>query len=101
MKSATISDLKNRLSYYLRFVRRGETVLVLDRDRAIARIEPIGAGAAAGDVAELVRAGVLRPPEFATVWAGGRLDRVFHTFDERLAHAARLEGFVVPSDAAD
>jgi hypothetical protein len=36
------------------------------------------------------------------LWAGGRPhDRVFHTFDERLAHAARLEGFVVPSDGVE
>jgi antitoxin (DNA-binding transcriptional repressor) of toxin-antitoxin stability system len=62
MKRAMISDLKNRLSYYLRFVRKGESVLVLDRDRAIARIEPIGAAELADDVAELVRTGALRPP---------------------------------------
>jgi len=39
---ARISELKNRLSHYLGRVRRGETVLVLDRDRVIARIEPAG-----------------------------------------------------------
>ena len=39
---AKISELKNRLSYYLGRVRRGESVLVLDRDRVIARIEPAG-----------------------------------------------------------
>jgi predicted nucleic acid-binding protein len=33
----------------------------------------------------------------ALLWAGGRPhDRVVHTFDERLARAARREGFVVP-----
>lgn len=33
----------------------------------------------------------------AVLWAGGRPhDRIFHTCDERLAHAARLEGFSVP-----
>jgi prevent-host-death family protein len=37
-----VSDLKNRLSHYLRLVRRGESVLVSDRDRVIARIEPAG-----------------------------------------------------------
>jgi antitoxin (DNA-binding transcriptional repressor) of toxin-antitoxin stability system len=39
---ANISELKNRLSHYLRRVRRGESILVLDRDRVIARIEPAG-----------------------------------------------------------
>jgi antitoxin (DNA-binding transcriptional repressor) of toxin-antitoxin stability system len=68
MKSAMISDLKNRLSHYLRFVRNGETVLVLDRDRAIARIEPVAAGHAGDaddEVAALVRAGIMRPPKAA------------------------------------
>ena len=31
---AKISELKNRLSYYLARVRRGESILVLDRDRS-------------------------------------------------------------------
>src|SRR6266446_8458384 len=39
---AKISELKNRLSYYLARVRRGESILVLDRDQVIARIEPAG-----------------------------------------------------------
>lgn len=39
---AKISELKDRLSHYLRRVRQGESVLVLDRDRVIARIEPAG-----------------------------------------------------------
>lgn len=40
---AKISELKNRLSHYLARVRRGESILVLDRNRVIARIEPAGA----------------------------------------------------------
>lgn len=42
MAQAKISELKNRLSHYLERVRRGESILVLDRDRVIARIEPAG-----------------------------------------------------------
>jgi prevent-host-death family protein len=67
MKRAGIAELKNRLSYYLRCVRRGETVLVCDRDRPIARIEPVrDAVVAAGDLddtVELERTGVVRPPQ--------------------------------------
>lgn len=37
-----ISDLKARLSAYLRRVRRGETVVVLDRATPVARIVPLG-----------------------------------------------------------
>ena len=66
---AKISDLKNRLSYYLRFVRRGQPILVCDRDRVIARIEPVREAVSDGDenawTAELARRGVLRPPTVA------------------------------------
>jgi len=43
---AKISELKNRLSYYLGRVRQGESILVLDRDHVIARIDPAGRSAA-------------------------------------------------------
>lgn len=42
MKPVNIAELKNRLSYYLRRVQRGESILVADRDRIIARIERVG-----------------------------------------------------------
>jgi antitoxin (DNA-binding transcriptional repressor) of toxin-antitoxin stability system len=63
MKSVNIAGLKNRLSHYLRFVRRGEAVLVRDRDRVIARIEPAGEGLAPSEdarLADLEKRGVLR-----------------------------------------
>ena len=41
MKRARIAELKAHLSEYLRTVRRGETVTVLDRDTPVARIVPI------------------------------------------------------------
>lgn len=41
MTRMRIAELKNNLSRVLRLVERGETVEVLDRDRAIARIVPI------------------------------------------------------------
>jgi len=43
MDTVNIAELKARLSHYLRRVRRGEPLLVRDRDRVIARIEPAGA----------------------------------------------------------
>jgi antitoxin (DNA-binding transcriptional repressor) of toxin-antitoxin stability system len=43
MKPVNVAELKNRLSHYLRLVRRGHAILVRDRDRVIARIEPAGA----------------------------------------------------------
>jgi prevent-host-death family protein len=40
MKQVRIAELKARLSEYLRTVRRGETIAVLDRDTPIAEIIP-------------------------------------------------------------
>lgn len=42
-----VAELKSRLSEYLRRVRRGETVTVLDRDTPIARLAPLAPGPAA------------------------------------------------------
>src|SRR3989338_8899218 len=41
VRPVKIAELKNRLSYYLRRVQRGESILVCDRDRVIARIERV------------------------------------------------------------
>jgi prevent-host-death family protein len=40
MKHVRIAELKARLSEYLRAVRRGETIAVLDRDTPVAQIVP-------------------------------------------------------------
>jgi prevent-host-death family protein len=40
MKRANVSELKARLSSYLAAVRRGETVVVCDRQTPVARIVP-------------------------------------------------------------
>lgn len=47
MIRANISDLRNGLSAYLRSVRRGESVLILDRNVPIARLTPIEAATGA------------------------------------------------------
>jgi prevent-host-death family protein len=43
MKSVRIADLKARLSEFLRQVRAGDTVVVLDRDTPVAQIVPYAA----------------------------------------------------------
>ena len=64
MKSVKIAELKNRLSYYLRLVQRGESILVRDRDRVVARIERVEEAAMPRTDAEwldrLERRGVIR-----------------------------------------
>lgn len=52
MKKAKISELKNDLSRYLAYVRRGGVVRVFDRDRPIAEIVPLRASAATESAAE-------------------------------------------------
>ena len=41
MKQVRIADLKARLSEYLRAVRAGESIAVLDRDTPVAQIIPV------------------------------------------------------------
>src|SRR5204863_9997163 len=41
MKQVRIAELKARLSEYLRAVRRGETITVLDRETPVAHIVPV------------------------------------------------------------
>ena len=50
-----IAELKSRLSEYVRRVRRGQTITVLDRDTPVARLEPIDATAARLAVREPIR----------------------------------------------
>ncbi len=41
MRKVGIAELKSRLSEYLRAVRRGETISVLDRETPVAQIVPV------------------------------------------------------------
>lgn len=63
MRRSSIANAKNQLSRLLDAVRAGESVLILDRDRPVARLEPV-ADAAIGELpdalARLERAGMLR-----------------------------------------
>jgi len=46
MRQVRIAELKARLSEYLRAVRRGETITVLDRETPVAQIVPVRASPA-------------------------------------------------------
>jgi antitoxin (DNA-binding transcriptional repressor) of toxin-antitoxin stability system len=61
MEQATISQLKNRLSAYLRLVKAGKNVLILDRDEPIATLEPIKASQMDARLKRLRGDGVIRP----------------------------------------
>jgi antitoxin (DNA-binding transcriptional repressor) of toxin-antitoxin stability system len=63
MKQAKIAILKNNLSRYLAHVRGGGSVLVLDRDRPVARLVPLPSHDARGAserLARLERQGLIR-----------------------------------------
>jgi antitoxin (DNA-binding transcriptional repressor) of toxin-antitoxin stability system len=66
MKNAKIGELRNELSRFLGYVRRGGVVRVFDRDRPIADIIPVRESASTGSdaldqtLADLERRGVLR-----------------------------------------
>jgi antitoxin (DNA-binding transcriptional repressor) of toxin-antitoxin stability system len=62
MEKANISQLKNRLDAYLRKVRAGETVLVMDRGVPVARIERIAIESNDDRLARLEAAGLVKRP---------------------------------------
>jgi prevent-host-death family protein len=73
MKIASISQTKNKLSHYLDLVRHGETVIIQDRGKPVARLESISASPnvdPTGRLERLERAGLIRrgagklPPDF-------------------------------------
>ncbi len=60
VRTATITEAKNRLSALLDQVRAGETVVIVDRGLPIARLEPIAAHRdQSGRLLRLERAGLL------------------------------------------
>jgi len=60
MIRATISETKNQLSALLKKVKSGESILILDRDTPIARIEPIQS-MHEEKYSELIKTGLVRP----------------------------------------
>lgn len=68
MKIASISEAKNRLSALIDGLKSGSPVLIVDRGRPVARLEPVSASGGAeteveqeGRLARLVRDGIVKP----------------------------------------
>jgi prevent-host-death family protein len=63
VKKASITDAKNNLSALIDRVKGGSPVLIVDRGRPVARLEPVSGlrGDEDGRLARLVRDGVVRP----------------------------------------
>ena len=61
MKTATITEAKNGLSALIDLVRGGESVMITDRGRAVAMLEPMGSAPdPTGRLLRLQRAGLVR-----------------------------------------
>ena len=63
MKTVQIADLKDHLSAYLRDVRKGEEIIVRDRNLPVARIVPYVPESIEEQQKLLIAQGVLRPPK--------------------------------------
>jgi prevent-host-death family protein len=65
MKKASITETKNHLSRLLDEVKSGTTILIMDRDKPVARLEPVAAEERTNPerVASLVRAGLAVAPK--------------------------------------
>ncbi len=64
MKRASITDAKNRLSQLIDGLKGGSPVLIVDRGRPVARLEPVTGVSETdsnGRLARLVREGIVRP----------------------------------------
>ena len=64
MKKASITEAKNSLSALIDGLRGGSPVLIVDRGRPVARLEPVTAGRELdheGRLSRLIREGIVRP----------------------------------------
>src|SRR5438046_5968543 len=90
--TASITEAKNNLSKLIKRVRQGESILILDRNVPVARLEPLPPGSREADEArlfELERQGVIKRGK-------GKLPKDFWTrplpkFKKRLVEAVLEE----------
>lgn len=62
MKTASVTDLKNGLSSWLREVASGESILITDRRKAVAVLQPLEGGQVEERLARLIDQGMVAPP---------------------------------------
>lgn len=65
MKKVSITEAKNQLSALIDGIKRGAPVLIVDRGRPVARLEPVMSGGKGdeqnGRLSRLIREGIVRP----------------------------------------
>jgi len=68
MRTVNIGELRNQLSAWLQYVRKGEEVVVKDRNRPVARILPFAEASIDDEEAQLVAEGKMKLPEQKMDW---------------------------------
>ena len=63
MKTVNVAKLKNQLSAYLAYVRKGEQVLIKDRNTPVAKIVPLGVAEEDEEILAMAAAGAVRLPD--------------------------------------
>jgi prevent-host-death family protein len=63
MKTSNIANAKNQFSRLIEQVKQGETIVITDRNRPVARLQPLEAGGTPLDA--LHASGLLSPPRSA------------------------------------
>ena len=63
MKTTSVTLLKNNLSAQLKEVASGETILITDRRKPVASLQPLAQGDLADDWSELSARGIVSPPQ--------------------------------------
>ncbi|MBI4583022.1 MAG: type II toxin-antitoxin system prevent-host-death family antitoxin [Planctomycetes bacterium] len=63
MLKVSVTELKNKLSYYLRLVKGGETIEVLERSLPVAKLQGVAGESTEGDahLKRLIREGIVTP----------------------------------------
>jgi prevent-host-death family protein len=95
MKTVQIGDLKNHLSAHLRDVRKGEEIIVRDRNVPVARIVPYVPESIEEQEKLLIAQGILKPPKNRAVdrdkWVKEFLAKPRPNVSGRLAIQALLD----------
>jgi prevent-host-death family protein len=63
MRSVNIAELKNRLSAYIGYAKKGEEIVIRDRNLPVAKLVPFSGGDATDEELLLVAQGKMRLPE--------------------------------------
>jgi len=61
MRTAKISELKAKLSAHIEYVKRGQEILILDRDTPVARLVPAGPVEEDAHMRRLIAKGIIVP----------------------------------------